>query len=118
MPTKQKKRSEILEQLLQNLKTWDRTSEAASGIIKKNEFLLTELKTENLMLKQVGSELYSKEEQKQIAAIIEGQQILLTIIKQDRTAILEKMKQVNQKNKVVDNYYSSFQQSIFVDKGM
>lgn len=118
MSFKQSNRSEILNQLFRQLMSWDSTSTHAKEIIEKNNLLLIELKKIDNFLSQQGDGKYSEVEQQHVASIVKAQQDLLTVIKQDRTAILKKMKQVNQKNKIVDNYYSSVQQSIFVDKGM
>lgn len=103
----------ILEKLTQHLNAWDGTSEAANKIIEQNKSLLTELKKVDAKLGE-----YSQDEQQQVSGIIEAQQKLLTVIKTERKNLLDKMKQVNKKDKVVKNYYSSFQQSIFVDKGV
>lgn len=118
MPNQQYNRLEILNQLLQSLQKWDGTSTQANEIIEKNNVLLAELKEIDNSFNQKDNRVYSRREQEQVAAIIEGQQSLLAVIKKDRKVILDKMKQMNQKNKVVDNYYSSFQQPIFVDRGM
>lgn len=118
MPIQSENRSIILTQLFRQLMSWDGTSLNANEIIAENQPLLAELKEIDSLLNQQGNGKYNEMEQQHVASIIKAQQELLTIIKQDRTDILEKMKQVNQKNKIVDNYYSSFQQSIFVDKGM
>ncbi|MFL2100360.1 hypothetical protein [Mycobacteroides abscessus] len=118
MPIKQADRFEILNLLYRQLMVWDGTSVNANEIIEKNKSLLIELKTIDVLLSEQGNGKYNEMEQQHVASIIKAQQELLTVIKHDRTDILEKMKQVNQKNKIVNNYYSSFQQSIFVDKGM
>ena len=112
------KRSSILELLSKQLKSWDGTSEHADKIVTQNKPLLFKLKQIDDVFSQQSQDGYSEAEQQQVAEIIAAQRSLLAVIKQDRSAILDKMKQVNQKNKIVDNYYSAFQQSIFVDKGM
>lgn len=118
MTNQQSNRLEILNQLSQSLQKWDGSGEQANEIVAKNHTLLADLKKVDSLLHQQGNESYTKEEQAQVAIIVESQHSLLAVIKNDRAAILEKMKQMNQKDKVVDNYYTSFQQPIFVDKGM
>ena len=118
MPIQSKNRSEILNQLFRQLMSWDGTSSNANKIIIENQNLLAELKEIDFLLNQQGDGKYNEMEQQHVASIVKAQKDLLVVIKQDRTEILDKMKQVNQKNKIMDNYYSSFQQSIFVDKGM
>lgn len=118
MTNQQSNRLEILNQLSQGLQKWDGSSEQANEIVANNHTLLAELKKVDSMLHRQGNGSYKKEEQDQVATIIEGQQSLLAVIKKDRKVLLDKMKQMNQKNKIVDNYYSSFQQPIFVDRGM
>lgn len=118
MPSKLYNRLEILNQLHESFQKWDGTSVKANEIIENNKILLAELKEIDNKSDQQGNRAYSIQEQEQVATILEGQQSLLAVIKKDRATILDKMKQMNQKNKVVDNYYSSFQQPIFVDRGM
>ena len=118
MSIKQADRFELLNLIYRQLMTWDGTSANANKIIEENKLLMTELKTVDDVLSNHGHGEYSEIERQHVASIVKAQKDLLDVIKQDRTAILQKMKQVNQKNKIVDNYYSSFQQSIFVDKGM
>lgn len=108
----------ILEKLSQHLEKWDGTSEQAETIIAFNTPLLAELKQFDAKQEQQGNGAYSPNEQQQVANIIAAQQKLLTVIKTERKSLLDKMKQVNKKDKVAKNYYSSFQQSIFVDKGI
>lgn len=105
----------LLEKLSQHLEKWDGTSEQAETIIAFNTPVLAELKQFD---EQQENETYTKTEQQQVKDIIESQQKLLMVIKTDRKSLLDKMKQVNKKDKVVENYYSSFQQSIFIDKGI
>ena len=118
MPIQSKSRSELLTQLFRQLMSWNGTSVNANEIIAQNQPLLAELKEIDASLSQQGKGEYTEMEKNHVASIVKAQQNLLDVVKQDRAEILEKMKQVNQKNKIVDNYYSSFQQSVFVDKGM
>lgn len=108
----------LLKQLSQHLTIWDGTSEHANELIEQNKPLLEQLKTVDTALQQQGNAAYNESEQRQAAEFITAQQELLTVIKQERKELLSKMKQVNQKNKIAKNYYSSVKQPIFVDKGM
>lgn len=108
----------LLEQLSQHLTIWDGTSEHANELIEQNKPLLEQLKAVDAEMKQQGNEAYNEAEQLQAVEFIKVQQDLLTVIKKDRKKLLGKMKQVNQKEKIAKNYYSSVKQSIFVDKGM
>lgn len=118
MTIQSENRSEILNQLFRQLMSWDGTSTNANEIIAKNQPLLIELKEMDTSLSQKGKGEYSEIEKNHVTSIVKVQRDLLDTIKHDRTDILDKMKQMNQKNKVVDNYYTSFQQPIFVDRGM
>lgn len=114
MSHKLEKRSELLSKMTKLVQTWDGTSLNAEKIILQNSELLAALKRVDMEL----DEQYSLLEQKEVAVIIEKQQSLVATLKQERSNIMKKMKQVNQKDKIVNNYYSSIQQSIFVDRGM
>lgn len=114
MSHKLEKRSDLLSKMTKLVQTWDGTSLNAEEIILENRNLFAALKRLDMEL----DEQYSLIEQKEVSVIIERQQSLFAILKQERSNILKKMKQVNQKDKIVNNYYSSIQQSIFVDRGM
>ena len=118
MPLQTENRSEILNQLFRQLMSWDGSSTNANEIIAENQPLLVELKEIDASLSRQGKGEYTEMEKNYVSSIVKIQKDLLEVIKHNRTDILEKMKQMNQKNKVVDNYYSSFQQPIFVDRGM
>ena len=109
------KRLRILNLLSEELKSWDGTSKHADEITAENKKILLKLQEVDDSLNQ---QTYTEAAQYEVIKIISYQKKLLKVIKEDRINVLNKMKQVNQKNKIVDNYYSSFQQSIFVDKGM
>lgn len=114
MSHKLEKRSDLLTKMTKLVQAWDGTSLNAEEIILENRNLFAALKRLDMEL----DEQYSLIEQKEVSVIIERQQSLFAILKQERSNILKKMKQVNQKDKIVNNYYSSIQQSIFVDRGM
>lgn len=114
MSHKLEKRSDLLTEMTKLVQTWDGTSLNAEEIILENRNLFAALKRLDMEL----DEQYSLIEQKEVSVIIERQQSLVAILKQERSNIMKKMKQVNQKDKIVNNYYSSIQQSIFVDRGM
>lgn len=114
MSHKLEKRSDLLTEMTKLVQTWDGTSLNAEEIILENRNLFAALKRLDMEL----DEQYSLIEQKEVSVIIERQQSLFAILKQERSNIMKKMKQVNQKDKIVNNYYSSIQQSIFVDRGM
>ena len=114
MSHKLEKRSDLLTEMTKLVQTWDGTSLNAEEIVSQNSDLLAELKRVDTEL----NEQYSLIQQKEVAVIIEKQQALIATLKHERSNVMKKMKQVNQKDKIVNNYYSSIQQSIFVDRGM
>lgn len=114
MSYKLEKRSELLSEMTKLVQTWNGTSLNAEEIVIQNSDLLAELKRVDIEL----NEQYSLIQQKEVAVIIEKQQFLIATLKQERSIVMKKMKQVNQKDNIINNYYSSIQQSMFVDRGM
>lgn len=114
MLTKLKKRSEILERLTQGLQKWDGTSIDAEEIVGQNNLLITDLK----QIDAESNQEYEAIQQKQVIKIVKYHKAMMAVIKKEQSELMEKMKQVNQKDNIAKNYYSSVKQSIFVDKGM
>lgn len=105
---------QILESILSTLRDWDGTSESAVGIIASNEPYFTQLKSmeqeESAEDKEALIEIHQK--------IVVEQKKLMFHIKQERTKLKSQLNQVSKKGKVVKNYMSMKNHSIFVDRNL
>ncbi|MGB6178056.1 flagellar cap protein [Carnobacterium sp.] len=111
-------RSNVLDTIWQLLISWDGTTEEALKITEKNQENLIQWKE---MHKQVATNEflpYTETENEKQADILRIQQMILTSIGNERLVVMSQMKQINQKNKVRDNYVSVKREPLFVDKGL
>lgn len=111
-------RSDLLEKIWQLVTSWDGTAEHA--------LVITEMNQENIvrwqnMEKQIGNQeflLYTEVEKEKQTEIMRLQQEIIVSIQKERMTVMSQMKQLNQKNKVRDNYVSIKPDSFFIDKGL
>lgn len=102
----------IIDEILKDLASFDGSVEKGIEIIQANEVRMERLKE----LFAEGVDLGSYEEK--LREIVEKQKELVEALKGERVALLNKLKQLNMKNKVVDNYMSTRLGPIFVDKDL
>lgn len=111
-------RVDLLKQMAALMATWDGTLESAGQLIsenKKNMLQLKKLETqsaENLLV------AYNETEETIIKGIIQQQEKMVYQIKIERESLLNRMKQINQKDKVISNYVSANRAPMFIDKGL
>ncbi|SEK21592.1 hypothetical protein SAMN04488700_1192 [Carnobacterium iners] len=111
-------RSELLEKMYQVVTSWDGTTQEALVITEKNQEILIHWQN---MTKQVGNEEflpYTEIEKEKQTEILSFQQRMIASISNERLVVMSQMKQINQKNKVRDNYVSVKRDSLFIDKGL
>lgn len=111
-------RSELLEKMWVLLTSWDGTAEEALTITEENQENLIQWQRIDEQLANEESLSYTETEKKKQAEILQCQQNILNKIRSERTTVMSRMKQLNQKNKVRDNYVSVKRDSIFIDKGL
>lgn len=99
------------------LHSWDGEVEKAVEIIAANQENMDQLAQINAELSLNEAVAYTEKENQLIDKLIQQQQLLLNSIKSERTEVAGRMKQLNQKNKVMNNYISVKRESIFIDKG-
>lgn len=107
-------RIQLLEQLSARLTNWNGASQTAAAIIAESQTEFDQLKR----LDQQLAQPYTVQEQKLARQIIEQQAALVTKIKAEQKDLLNQMKQMKQKDKVIRNYYPSVKQPVFLDKGL
>ncbi|WP_051912682.1 hypothetical protein [Carnobacterium funditum] len=111
-------RSDLLEKIWQSVTSWDGTTEEALKITEKNQENLSQWQK---VTKQVANEEhlpYTETEKEKQVDILSCQQNILAAITSERSLVMSQMKQINQKNKVRDNYVSVQREPLFIDKGL
>ncbi|WP_192986235.1 flagellar cap protein [Carnobacterium mobile] len=110
-------RMSILKQMTELMESWDNTAASAERIIienKKNILLLRKLDSQSSK-NQLDTDT---EEETIIKDIIQQQEKMVSQIKMEQKSLLSRLKQLNQKDKVRDNYVSVKRDPIFINKGL
>ncbi|WP_027108789.1 hypothetical protein [Lacticigenium naphthae] len=105
----------VLMQLETNLADWDGSSEQAMEIISKNQTLFDQWTD---MLEGREKIMPSGNQADRMQRIIQRQRAVIHCLQEDKEQLQKRFKQLNQKNKVTDNYYRIQESSIFVDRNM
>ncbi len=107
-----KEAKELIDTILENYEDYGETAESGINLIESNQASIDKLEeifaTKGIAL---GEDYISKME-----VIIDKQSKLLGILEVEKVDIFNKMKQIQNKNNVVDNYMNTGVKSIFVDK--
>ncbi|MDR7869606.1 MAG: hypothetical protein RIN55_02015 [Tissierellaceae bacterium] len=102
----------ILDDILKEFEKFDGSIESGIEIIELNRISIDRLKE---LFGEEGLN-FDKTYQHKMELIIFKQRKLLKILEGEKKELLEKMQQINKKNKVVNNYMSTAIRPIFVDK--
>ena len=111
-------RTSLLKKMSALLESWNGSAVEAIEIIAENQKNMDVLKTIEEKLTEEAASQYTPIERQLLTAIIPRQQKLMTAIRKEETSLMSKMKQINKKNQVRDNYVSVKRDPIFVDKGV
>lgn len=116
---KLKSRDKILNTLVDRLNGWDKTAETGIDIIEKNKTDIENLKSMEATLKRNHS-LYSSdgslEYMEKINYLLEGEKNILDALLKKSEEVELVMKQLNNRDKIKDNYLSQNKNSIFIDR--
>lgn len=113
-----KLRTDVLENIKSLLDSWNGSAEEAVTLISENEQNMYQLKKIEQQLSEDEAFQYTSVEKQLLTVIIPKQQQMIATIRGEKISLMNKMKQINQKNKVRDNYVSIQRASVFVDKGI
>ena len=111
-------RSDLLEKMWQLVTSWDGTTEKALEITENNQENLIQWQELNKQVANRELLSYTEVEKEKQADILRYQETILTSIRTERSVVMSQMKQINQKNKVRDNYVSVKRDPLFIDKGL
>ena len=113
-----KLRTDVLENIKALLDSWNGSAEEAVTLITENEQNMDQLKKIELQLSEDEAFQYTSVEKQLLSVIIPQQQQMIATIRSEKINLMNKMKQLNQKNKIRDNYVSMQRASVFVDRGI
>lgn len=104
-------RIELLEKIIENLNNWDGNIESAIDLAEKNNEILEEIRQNNT-IENVDSSLYEKK----LIEAIEQLRDFISSLNSSRDLLLEENKQLNLKDKVLKNYITQVDDTVFIDK--
>lgn len=110
-------KNEVLDKILNNLKSWD--GEVLSGInlIESNQEHLDELKDLNEKLSIAGiTSTYNEEYEYKLNLIMDEQRKLTQSLKVKQDDLKDNIQQLNKRDKVIDNYIKNKKEPIFINK--
>lgn len=110
-------KNEVLDKILNNLKSWD--GEVLSGInlIESNQEHLDELKDLNEKLSIAGiTSTYNEEYEYKLNLIMDEQRKLTQSLKVKQDDLKDNIQQLNKRDKVINNYIKNKKEPIFINK--
>lgn len=107
-----KRRLEILDIILEDIRSWDGTIESGLEIVDLCEENLNELKC----IQSHHIEIHDEEYEEKLLILLGEQKRFTKGLKDRQDELLYSIQQLNKKKDVVDNYISVNKKSIFIDK--
>lgn len=104
-----------MNEVLNNLKSWDGTLEFGVKIVEFNEMHFDELKALNLLIKH-DSITYDEEHLQKINEVLYEHKKLTIGLKIEQERLVSLMEQLNKKDAVINSYISVKKDPIFIDK--
>lgn len=111
-------RTDVLENIVVLMDSWNGDVEEAMEIVSENQRNMDQLKAIEQKLSEEAAFYYTPAEKQLLAVIIPKQQQLMATIRGEKNGLMNKMKQINKKNQVRDNYVSVKRAPVFLDKGI
>jgi len=103
-------RIELLNKIIENINNWDGDLESAIELISLNNNILEQLKS---MSSENNENSIYEAKLKEAIKLLDD---FLLKLKDERTLLLDKNKQLGQKDKILKNYFAQIEESIFIDK--
>ena len=111
-------RTNVLENIMSLMNSWNGSAEEAVTIIADNQHHMDQLKVIEQKLSEDEAFQYTSTERQLLTVIIPQQQQMMAAIRAEKNELMDKMRQINKKNQVRDNYVSVKRDSVFVDRGI
>ena len=110
-----KQRECILHAILKRLSGWNHSFEEAQVVLEENQIFFEKLKEMDSELTKEELSACLQEQQLYIKAIVQKQQALISVLKNQSARLSEQLTQVQQKSNVVSHYMNK-DQSLFIDR--
>lgn len=112
-----KSRNEIIDKLLNDLKSWDNTLEAGIGLIKSNQISLDRIQEINKELYNLADNVNNEDNYLgKLNLLMTEIESLTDKLKNRRVTLIDGKNQLNKKSKVVDSYISNHNDPVFINK--
>lgn len=110
-------RVEIVERILSRLRFWDGGMESGVDLVETNQGDYDQLKCANEKLSKFRISTRDEQEYKdKLEELVKEQNKLSQALKKEQDDLLQGMKELGKKSKVMSSYISVKQESVFVDK--
>lgn len=114
-----KKRKQILDIILKDLKSWDGTIESGVEIVEFCQANLDKIKLINqTIIKLHQGDLYDEEYEIKLNLLLKEQKKFTKALKDKQNQLLNSIQQLNKKKDVADNYISTPINPMFIDKDL
>lgn len=112
-------RDTVLDIVIDNFNTWDRSIESSIEILESNEKNLEKIKDINDSLTRLStSDIFDEVYRGKIEVILTRQEGLIDCLMEEKGKVSNSIRQLNKKDQVVNNYISQNKESIFIDKDL
>lgn len=113
------KRLDLLKDILEEIRKWDKTYEVGIDIVDSVELKLKELKTANILLEnQPGFIPFDQSYEKYILLVRDEYQELIEGLEVEKKKLLKLIREINLKDKVRNSYILKDRASVFIDKDL
>lgn len=114
-----KAKNQVLDNILNNLRSWDGEIITGIDLIESNQEYLDELGDLNEKLsKSEATSTYDEEYEYKLNLIMEEQRKLTQSLKGKQDDLKDNMEQLKKKDKVISNYMNTDKEPIFINKDL
>lgn len=111
-----KEKEQLVDEILENLSNWNKNSDEAITILKKNNKIIAFMQKIDENLSVHEKDIQKHQQQKKMTKIIEKQKEMIAFLSTEKEIKREQLIQISSKEKVVSNYINLQKKSAFVKK--
>jgi hypothetical protein len=109
----------IFDEILQNIRSWDKTLESGISIIEANQEMLEQINDINFKLDRIEHNISDESNCNQKIIMISRElEQLISWMKELKNPLLDDKRHLEKKNDVVESYIAVNSNSVFVDKNI
>lgn len=106
----------ILDNMINRIKSWDKSPEIAMEIIEKNEVDIDKLQSIEKSLKEKNISYGHRAYLDKVTFILEEERIILSTLSKRKDEVGDIINQLSKKDKIKNNYIKQNKNSIFIDQ--